>query len=386
MPRQSGLLCRKGRFYLNMRVPKELRPLYGKKETIRKSLNTASYMEAARLVRFESFRQEAEFEERRQELKAKKAASERQKIRLLEINDKDAHMMVFRWFVEQEKLSQEWWENDGIHLKHDEFDDALDILRLDETGYTGGNATMDGATGATELERFLKKEEVVCPKESLAYKKLQPLFRKARLENIRRSIEQMTRQPVKHEPLFAKVFAHTELQPMARPMTLGELLAQFQKWLVDAKRADTTRGTYKIPSRILSEVFGKDAPLASITREKMEELFRLLTKLPVNAAQRYPGRTMEQAVREAEKRKDTNRLKGKTLQNYFDNLSAIFNFAVEKQYIASNPAKDRYLRSVIAADIDDEDARPKALFSIAELNRFFKAHAPLHRPNALKCN
>jgi hypothetical protein len=32
MPKHSGLLKRKGRYYLNSRVPKDLRSLYGKQE------------------------------------------------------------------------------------------------------------------------------------------------------------------------------------------------------------------------------------------------------------------------------------------------------------------------------------------------------------------
>ena len=40
MPRESFLLRRDGHYYLNRRVPTELRPLYGKTEFIRKSLKT----------------------------------------------------------------------------------------------------------------------------------------------------------------------------------------------------------------------------------------------------------------------------------------------------------------------------------------------------------
>ncbi len=69
MPRQSGLLERRGRFYLNMRVPKELRSLYGKKEVIRKSLNASDRSEAISRVRYEAFKLDAEFKAKERELK-----------------------------------------------------------------------------------------------------------------------------------------------------------------------------------------------------------------------------------------------------------------------------------------------------------------------------
>jgi hypothetical protein len=53
MPKHSGLLKRNDRFYLNMRVPKDLRPLYGKKEIIRKSPDTSERGEAIMPIELE---------------------------------------------------------------------------------------------------------------------------------------------------------------------------------------------------------------------------------------------------------------------------------------------------------------------------------------------
>jgi hypothetical protein len=65
MPRQSYLLERNGRFYLNMRVPKDLRSAYRNEEIIRKSLHTSDRREAISLVRFEAFKLDSEFEAKR---------------------------------------------------------------------------------------------------------------------------------------------------------------------------------------------------------------------------------------------------------------------------------------------------------------------------------
>jgi site-specific recombinase XerC len=70
----------------------------------------------------------------------------------------------------------------------------------------------------------------------------------------------------------------------------------------------------------------------------------VLRELPKNAVQRYPDSTVQQAIVEAKRRGDVERLAAKTLANYFNNIVTIFNFAVEKQLISHNPAKGRWLR------------------------------------------
>ena len=123
MPRQSGLLLRGGRYYLNMRVPTELRPLYGKREIVRKSLGTSDYRAAVGKVRFEAFKLDAEFEAKRRELESAERASALPSA-VCELSEREAHEMVMRFFVSREKLAEEWCENEvgGIArgIRHDD--------------------------------------------------------------------------------------------------------------------------------------------------------------------------------------------------------------------------------------------------------------------------
>ena len=370
MPRHSGLLCRKGRYYLNIRVPNDLRPLYGKQEIIRKSLGTSDHREAISKVRFEAFKLDAEFaEKRRENEQARRTAGALPQLR--EISEQEAHALVFRWFIGAEKLADDWWQTDGINIPPDRLADTLDDLRIDETVYCGGNENLLAADGSAELDRFLKCEGVDCPKDSPAYKKLRPLFRMGKVENLRRTIDRVTHQGVTaREPLFREVFAHTPEPPARQRVTLGEMLTRFSKWLTDAGRTNGTQRTYELPSRILREVFGEGTTLDAITKDEIERLFDLLRRVPANATKRYRGFTLAQAVEAADKRGDNHRLGGKTLANYFNNIVAIFNFAVGKQLIADNPAKDRYLRATFERDGEDKQ---KALFTTDDLNRLFRA-------------
>ena len=172
------------------------------------------------------------------------------------------------------------------------------------------------------------------------------------------------------EPIFREVFAHTPAPPARQTVTLGDMLSRYSKWLTDAGRTEGTHRTYEIPARLLREVLGEKTALESITKEKIEGLFDLLRRAPANATKRYPRMTLTEAIAAADKRGDAHRLGGKTLANYYNNISAIFNFAVEKRLLAENPAKDRYLRATFERDAEN---KAKVLFTADELNRLFRA-------------
>jgi integrase len=371
MPRHTGLLRRGSRYYLNVRVPKDLREAFGK-ECIRESLATSDPHEAARLVRFKGFKLDTQFTDMRRKLSAAEHAKTERENRLkrVSLTDQEAHELVCKFLISMEKLSEDWWEKTGKNLSPEMRSETLDTLRMDSTAYDGGSVNVEAATAEPLLENFLKKEGLDCPKESAAYQKLLPLFRVATLENVRRDLAQIEgglREA--REPRFAAVHSHTELAPRTR-VTLGQMLTRFRKAQTDAKRTEGTMRTYEIPARILGEFFGTDSPLDAITAEEIERLFDVLRRAPANATKRYRGMRLEKAIEAADKKNDPHRLGAKTLENYFNNTVAIFNFAVEKRLLPVNPAKDRYLRAAFETDDDD---KPKVIFTIDELNRLFRA-------------
>lgn len=370
MPRQSGLLSRKGRYYLNIRVPKDLRPLYGKRDIIRKSLDTSDYREAVSLVRFEAFKLDAEFSAKRREIAAAKRASQPPP-ELSEVSDREAHEIVTGFFVGLEKLSHEWWEDDGRNLTDDELTESIDNLRIQQAAFSGGTRNIGGEDGSRALDLFIQKEGLNIPKDSAAYRKLRPLFRLAMLENTERTLDRAdSRTVTPREPLFRDTFAFTPTQPSRPRVTLGEMLTRFLKWLTEADRKRVTQRTYELPARLLREVLGERTALDSITKDDVEKLFGLLRRAPSNATKRYPGMSLEDAITAADKRGDDHRLSAKTLENYYNNIVAIFNFAVGKRLMSENPAKDRYSRQTFERKDDD---KPKALFTTDKLNRLFRA-------------
>ena len=314
MPKHSGLLQRKGRFYLNVRVPKDLRSLYGQKDIIRKSLDTSDPREAISRVRFEAYKLDSKFEAKRRELKSVESPPT-----IRTITDREAHEMVFRWFIQLEKTSEDWWDREGSTFDESDTELALDNLRTDEVVYSGGNKDYRADEATVDLDVFLKSTGIECPKDSPAYQKLLPFFTKARLENVRRTIARVSHQTVTaREPLFREIFAHTEPPAGRKPVTVGEMVTRFLKALTDAKRSGGTLRTYEVPCRLLKEVLGEKTPVVSVTKEQVGHLFDLLRKAPSNATKRYRGLSLERAVAMADKNGDPLRLGAKTLENYYN--------------------------------------------------------------------
>jgi hypothetical protein len=161
MPRHTHLLRRGSRYYLNVKVPKDLRGVL-KKDIIRKALKTSEPREAARRVRLESLRIHAEFENLRRKLRAKNAPPKR----LSAISTGDAYNLVFRHFSQLEQMSEEWWEREGINLDEPELSEALYNLRIDEVALTGGNQNYEEDDGAHYLNLFLRQQRIACPTDS----------------------------------------------------------------------------------------------------------------------------------------------------------------------------------------------------------------------------
>jgi hypothetical protein len=291
MPKHTGLLKRNGRYYINVRVPKDLRAVY-KTEIIRKSLKTSDHREAINLVRYEAFALDADFAAKRREMKSSQPLPI-----ITALSDREAHEMVSRWLVEHEKLSDQWYFEIIAKVDEGEKDEILDNLRTDELVYTGGNKHYQGQDASNDVDSFLKSSGLECPKESPPYKKLVFLFTKARLENIRRNMSRLEGNAVTSiEPLFREVFAHSEIAAARKPVSVGELVQRFLKALRDGKRSEGTLRTYEVPCRLLKETFGERMPVASVTKEQITKLFDLLRKAPSNATKRYRRLSLERAI------------------------------------------------------------------------------------------
>lgn len=214
MPKHTGLLKRKGRYYMNRRVPKDLRAIYGM-DIIRRSLKTSDYREAVSQLHYEAFALDADFIAKRREIKSAQPLPT-----ISALSDREAHEMVSQWLVELEKLSDQWYFENVARMDTQEVEEVLDNLRMDEVAFSGGSRNYEAADARGDVDAFLKSSGSECAKDSAPYRKLIFLFTKARLENVRRNMARLNGAPVTAvEPLFREVFAHTNITPATKPVT-----------------------------------------------------------------------------------------------------------------------------------------------------------------------
>lgn len=368
MPRQQGLLRRGARFYSNFKVPKDLRESL-QKEHIREALGTSDYREACRKLAFERMRWQAAFDEERRKLEASKREPKRKRL-LLTVTEREAYEMAARYLVKLERKFRGFWEREGLKMDDAEKQEIIAAVSADGEGYSGGSKHYPADNAAVSVRQFLESEGIQCPPESAAFKTLRPLFRAVEAEHAARKMDTLSGQAVEaRDVLFREVFANSPLGDDRPNATVGELLARYIKTLRDAERSEATMRTYEMPCRVLREGLGEDFPLSKINQDAVELLCDLLRKVPVNSAQRYPGLTLPQAVEAADKAQDARRLNKRTQKNYFAVVSGILGFAVEKQMMAMNPAKDRWLKRSFGKN----ERKIKEQFSIEELNRLFTA-------------
>ena len=369
MPRHQGLLRRGARWFSNFKVPRELRQALGK-EHIREALGTSDYREACRVVVYRLAHWRAVFEDSRRKLATERAPAAPRTRVLVSVTESEAWELAARHLVKCELKFNTFWDREGVSMDENEKEELAQGVCEDALAYDGGGGRYAPVDGTFALRRFLKESGIECAETSSAFQRLRPLFRRAQLEHSRRILDLLGGNPiVAREPAFREAFAHNAQTQGPAEATLSNLVERYASFQKDAGRAPATVMAFALPCRLLREFFGNDAPLSSLTRETMEGFCRDLKRYPINCAQRYPGKTLREAIAAADAGGDSRRLNGRTIANNFERISSLFAFAVEKKMMADNPAKDRFMRETFGKR---PDKKPKAQFTVPdELNRLF---------------
>lgn len=124
----------------------------------------------------------------------------------------------------------------------------------------------------------------------------------------------------------------------AGSMTLAELIRRFRERRVREHGEESTDRKYAHIFRALEEAIGPERSIESIAREDCYAVKDLLARIPAHMGKRYRGLSLRDAVAAAE-RDGAPRLSPNTLSTYLNNLSAVFNWAVEQRWLSWNPAR-----------------------------------------------
>lgn len=401
MPKTAHVFRRGGVFYLRRRVPTDL-VAHMKTSEIRVSLGTTDFTEAHRKADYARAKLALRFDEARQAMNSQKRPAQPRSL-----SDEEMHRIVWAWFIKEERKAEEtriqWGQSEQWELET-AWDDLCEVLQFyrreqprgeGDTFFNPASPPLKAAIPPPGLrpadwkqekeqpspislvEELLSSAGIELPKDNPAIAKLGALLRRGMVELTQRQLQRLRelggfRIPeAKDDPLFREVFAHSSPPVPAKPAaTVADMIAAFLAFHRKESRASTVE-KFALPLRLLSENFGEATPLSSITPASMGEFFDLLQKLPPNAAKRYTGKTMREAITAAEASGDTSRISRQTMANHFHNIKSCFHYAVEMKLTTENPAFARPFRKSYG---DKSTAsKPKEQFTVEELNKLFRA-------------
>lgn len=334
---------RDGIYYFRAKYPADLRSLFTSAERW-KSLRTKDIAEARLRVRVESLRFDAEMAE----LRKRKNEPLRSALSRTEI-DQIAAAYLHELMAEDEEMRVEG-------LTHSEYrgaNEAVDIV-LPE-------AKRDAAIGNVapyrdEFDDWLVSNGHRLDPSAPAYREV---------------LHRMLREFVKHLNAVAERQAgnFVETPPAPSPANSGPTLRELiDAYLSDpaASRNSKTLMTYRIVFDALAEIVGESKPARDITRGDCERVRDVLLKLPSNARKKYPGMPLLSAV-ELGAKDGAPVLGPGTINNYLNNLAALFNWGIETWRAERNPAKGLSVHDPVPAgkkrDAFPQDALPKVFQS-----------------------
>ncbi len=251
MPKQQGLLRRGGRFYVNIKVPKDLRAAMGK-EHIRAALKTSDYREACRRVVYENMRWKTVFDEERGKLAANEAPEQKRKRVLLSLTEREAHEIAARYLIRLEKEFREWWQGEGQEMGDEDRLRVIHDTATEVEVYAGGSEVHRPESGAETVHSCLNEEGLECSSTSPAFEVLRPLLRAVKAEHANRSLDLLEHRPVvARDTHFRDVFAHSPLPKPRQESTVGELLQRFAK-------AQKDGGRFQVVFQVQNGVLGRE--------------------------------------------------------------------------------------------------------------------------------
>jgi integrase len=351
--RHPRLQKRGSRYFLRVKVPPDLRSAVGKRE-IRRALGTSEPREALKRVRQASAETDAMFEALRGKVIATVAA-------LAPASAVDLDRIVRQEFYEMEIQRLNRISEADEH----DTEDILEVLRVDEAILSSGyNASTSFA--ASTADELLKKNRLHIDQNSPEYWRFVDKVLRAELEIVQRSIEKVRGNP--REPRFDRLFADIDVDnpPSSGGVTLRELIERYESDPARRGLTEKTRQAYGTVFRALRELLGESKRARDITREDCRRVQEILCSLPPNASKRLPGLTLEQAAATATQR-GWPPLHHKTATNYLNNLSALFNWAVEEGHVEKNPAR------ALKVAAPPGSAKSRLPFSTDQLVRIFNA-------------
>ncbi|MEN8693279.1 MAG: site-specific integrase [Akkermansiaceae bacterium] len=202
------------------------------------------------------------------------------------------------------------------------------------------------------------------------------LFKEAHIESLWRTVQALKGDDcAERNSRFAGTSFDSgkSLTPHGTGHTLKELCETFVEHRKAKKVAAKTLQSYKSRIQFLLEFFGPHTHLSEINLEKAESFVDAIGQIPLQCSTRYRGKTFTQAIKIEEKKNHPKTLAPKTQRDWLSAISAIFRHAEDRDWLTKNPFSSRLVRERVS----QEEGAKREMFTIEELNRFFRLPAYL---------
>lgn len=369
----TGLVKRGAVYWIRVRIPSDVAASMGKSERCY-SLKTRDRIVARQRVSIERLKIEAEFETVRRKGQQACNTSLPGSGEISFLGPEEIQRIVLGWFHDLELQNTEadrqlLQSPDGLVVS-----EKIDDLRVDETalreeiGPPHKNAH-DSSWGKKVAEELLTKHGIApdCPQFSL----IRELVVRGIVESLRRRQARLTGNlhPPVDDRYFSEVFADAPLpaelteRPQFR-MTVEQLAETFIAEQRPKGLRPKTLDTYRLVAVRLAEIVGRDTLISKLSRQDFIQFRDVLRRVPANATKRFPGMTLQQVATLAEA-EGLEPMAARTVNKTFETLSALFNHAVECDWIQKNHA--RRIRVI------EERLKTTRSLTIGQLQAIFKA-------------
>lgn len=162
----------------------------------------------------------------------------------------------------------------------------------------------------------------------------------AQAEMARRKLEAVSEQrhPSLQNPTFAPALDPTAMISPHKEIRVGKLVDSYlaqRKQEVGKSRYDQLLTA----CRALNEEVGKRVPISKITREQCQSIANLFVTVPPYVSRHYKGKSLRKAAEAYAKKTGEPAQRHKEADKNLAVLREVFEFAIDKDWLASNPAQ-----------------------------------------------
>ena len=354
----SGVTQRGGRFYYRKRIPKDIAEIpnspYFQQKEYKKALGTSDRLEAKRLSANTLALLENEWADIRSSHASKQpmkavanfaiqGSSSNQMHILSKRECQSIYLAEFQELEEEAAFEREEWEV----LDEREKEQILDNL-IEEQGATSKeldagiiSSHMKGRLDAT-LNKLGYISSQLAPKDSsFLAKKIE----QARIEVLNRSIAIIqNKEPKLLSQSFSNstIAIHDQTKSGSSGISIQTLCLEYLK---DKERSGVKPATLKKckgDTVLLSEFVDRDNLIDEVGNSEIREFIEFLTKIPFSRPSKL---SLKEAVRRS--KSDTKKISITTQRNNYNNVSSIFRYAVDREWLEKNPFDNKALRKLL---------------------------------------